>query len=239
MFGDDVLDINDYKLIVKPLYGVDCQNMVIISEIEDIKNIKKAFPNKTEVLVQEFIQGINLSVSLISDGKNAIPISLNKQYITINKENQSYIGGELPYNHPKFELAFKIATKAVESIGGIKGFVGVDLIIKNDFIKRDNFIKEADNHIKGKDYIKKDDYFDNESIYFLEINSRFTTPYVGLSKIAKFNIGELIINLLDKKLKISEISKDNTQYKKYIGSNKFDKTVRFKKQGNELNIKIL
>ena len=162
---------NDYKLIVKPIYGVDCQDMVIISEIEDINNIKNVFPNNTQVLVQEYIHGDNFSVSLISDGKIAIPISFNKQYIDINKENQSYIGGELPFNHPDLESAFLIAKKAVESIEGIKGFVGVDLIITDD------------------------DSAGNNSIYFLEINSRFTTPYVGLSKIAKFNIGKSIINL--------------------------------------------
>nr|WP_302578926.1 ATP-grasp domain-containing protein [Methanobrevibacter arboriphilus] len=200
---------NDYKLIVKPIYGVDCQDMVIISEIEDINNIKNVFPNNTQVLVQEYIHGDNFSVSLISDGKKAIPISFNKQYIDINKENQSYIGGELPFNHPDLESAFLIAKKAVESIEGIKGFVGVDLIITDDYSAGNN------------------------SIYFLEINSRFTTPYVGLSKIAKFNIGKSIINLLDNKIDISKL------YKEGFGSNKFDKMVKFKKNGNNLDIEVL
>ena len=200
---------NDYKLIVKPIYGVDCQDMVIISEIEDINNIKNVFPNNTQVLVQEYIHGDNFSVSLISDGKKTIPISFNKQYIDINKENQSYIGGELPFNHPDLESAFLIAKKAVESIEGIKGFVGVDLIITDD------------------------DSAGNNSIYFLEINSRFTTPYVGLSKIAKFNIGKSIINLLDNKIDISKL------YKEGFGSNKFDKMVKFKKNGNNLDIEVL
>ena len=73
----------------------------------------------------------------------------------------------------------------------------------------------------------------NNSIYFLEINSRFTTPYVGLSKIAKFNIGKSIINLLDNKIDISKL------YKEGFGSNKFDKMVKFKKNGNNLDIEVL
>jgi len=200
---------NNYKLIVKPIYGVDCQNMAIISSIEDINNLKNVFPNNTQVLVQEFIYGCNVSVSLISDGKNAIPISLNKQYIEINKDYQSYLGGEIPFNYFNHESAFLIAKKAVESIEGIKGFVGVDLIIKTD-----------------------DNSFDFDSIYFLEINSRFTTPYVGLTKIANFNIGESIINLLDNKIEISEL------YKEGLGSNKFDKLVKFKKNENILDIEL-
>lgn len=102
-----------------------------------------------------------------------------------------------------------IAKKAVESIEGIKGFVGVDLIITDDYSAGNN------------------------SIYFLEINSRFTTPYVGLSKIAKFNIGKSIINLLDNKIDISKL------YKEGFGSNKFDKMVKFKKNGNNLDIEVL
>lgn len=216
-------NLTNYRLIVKPLYGVDCQNMVIISDLDDIPKLKDEFPDGSKVIVQEFISGENVSVSLISDGRTAIPISLNKQYLNINKENQEYFGGKLPYNHPLTKKAFSIAKKVVESIEGIKGFVGVDLII-NDLgnTNSDNF---------GEDF---DDIFEegSDNIYFLEINSRFTTPYVGLSKITNFNIGETIIKLLDKKIDIKSL------YEKDIGSNKYDNTVKFKKNANDLNIEI-
>ena len=62
---------------------------------------------------------------------------------------------------------------------GLQGFVGVDLIINND---------------EGK-------------VYLIELNSRFTTSYVGLQKIADFNIAKSLIDLLDKKITIEDLEK--------------------------------
>ena len=212
---DDFHNQNDFKLIVKPLYGVDCQDMFIISNEEDIAKISEIYPENSEIVVQEFIYGENLSVSLISDGITAIPLTLNKQYLEINKENQQYFGGELPFNHPLKDMIFSIAKKAVESIDGIKGFVGVDLILKDS--------KGLDNLDNYKNF--------QEDIYFLEINSRFTTPYVGLSKIAKFNIGKTIIEILDGKLLIDELNGND-----YNLDNNY---VKFIKNGNDLDIEVL
>ncbi|RBQ24437.1 Tyramine--L-glutamate ligase [Candidatus Methanobinarius endosymbioticus] len=226
LYDENNPNSDDYKLIVKPLYGVDCQDMVIISDLEDISGLKEKFPDDIKVIVQEFIPGENVSVSLISDGKQAIPISLNKQYININKETQEYLGGKLPYCHPLTKKAFSVAKKAVESIEGIKGFVGVDLII-NDL--NNSILNKTDSNNLNLNNIEKN----GDNIYFLEINSRFTTPYVGLSKIANFNMGGTIIELLDHKIDIDYL------YKKNIGFNQFDHVVKFKKNNTFLDIEIL
>ena len=39
----------------------------------------------------------------------------------------------------------------------------------------------------------------------LEINSRFTTSYVGLQKVSNINIAKAIIDLIDKKVAIGDI----------------------------------
>jgi len=192
-------DLNEsFKLIAKPVYGVDCQDTKSISSIRDLKNLKDVFPMDSTLLIQNFVEGDVVSVSLISDGEIAIPISLNKQKIILNNKNYSYLGGELPYEHPLKEKAFEIAKKSIESIQGIKGFVGVDLIL-------------------------------NEEVYFLEVNSRFTTPYVGIKKISNFNIGKSIIELIDKKMNIDSIENNI----------KFDNKVKFIKNGYNLEIKII
>ena len=86
-----------------------------------------------------------------------------------------------------------MAVNACESIEGLNGFVGVDLLISNDGIY---------------------------PVYLLEINSRFTTPYVGLKKIADFNITKTIIEGNIKDVDLSLNGK-----------------VEFKKEGNNLNIR--
>lgn len=189
------------KLIIKPLMGVDCEDIVIIEKIEDLTlDLDKIFTPGSRVLVQEYIEGTDISVSLISDGENAMPLSLNEQYVELKDDKGRYLGGKLPYENKYKDEAFEIAKNAVESMDGLKGFVGVDLIINAD---------------------EKDIY----SVYLLEINSRFTTPYVGLKQISNINIGDSIIKLIDGKMSIDELD---------IA---LDGTVEFKKSGDSLEIR--
>ncbi|MBQ2665307.1 ATP-grasp domain-containing protein [Methanobrevibacter sp.] len=189
------------KLIIKPLIGVDCENIVVIENIEDLSyDLENIFPPGSRIIVQEFIKGTDVSVSLISDGKKAIPISLNEQFVELKDEKGTYLGGKIPYESEYKYEAFDIAKNAVEAIDGLRGFVGVDLIINSD---------------------EKDVY----SVYLLEINSRFTTPYVGLAKIANFNIGKSIIELLD-----GEISLDDLDIS-------LDGEIEFVKSGESLEIR--
>ena len=48
---------------------------------------------------------------------------------------------------------------------------------------------------------------EEEKVYLIELNSRFTTSYVGLQKIADFNIAKSLIDLLDKKITIEDLEK--------------------------------
>ncbi|WP_298524294.1 ATP-grasp domain-containing protein [uncultured Methanobrevibacter sp.] len=170
------------KLIIKPLIGVDSENIVVIENIEDLTlDLDKIFTPGSRVVVQEYIEGEDISVSLISDGKKAIPLSLNKQFVEVKNDNAEYLGGKLPYESKYKDEAFEIAVKAVEAIDGLKGFVGVDMLINAD---------------------EKDVY----SVYLLEINSRFTTPYVGLAKIAYHDsIGKTVVDLIDSKISIDDV----------------------------------
>ena len=189
------------KLIIKPLTGVDCEDIVIIDDIEDLnRDLEKIFKPGSQVLVQEFIEGTDISVSLISDGKKAVAISLNQQFIELKADKGTYLGGKIPFKSKFRDEAFEIATVAVEAIEGLKGFVGVDLLISSG---------EKDVH----------------SVYLLEINSRFTTPYVGLKQIANINIGDSIIKLIDGKMGIDEIDIS------------LDGEVEFKKSGESLEIR--
>jgi predicted ATP-grasp superfamily ATP-dependent carboligase len=183
--------INSKNLIVKPVYGVDCQDTILISNEEDIDNLNGY---EDDLLVQEFIEGEVVSVSLISNGNESLPISLNKQLIAINNNKFNYFGGEIPFNHTLKQKAFEIAKIATEAIEGLKGFIGVDLILSDD------------------------------KVYFLEINSRFTTSYVGLTKITNINIAENIINLLTNNITLNSINF------------KFNSKVKFIKKGRNLEI---
>jgi predicted ATP-grasp superfamily ATP-dependent carboligase len=187
------------KLIVKPIYGVDCQDIIIISNEKEIFNLKKQYESQTHLLIQEFIEGPSVSVSLISDEKQSLPISLNKQIITINDNKLRYLGGETPFKHALKKKAYDVAKTVTESIKGIKGFVGVDLILDEE----------------------------NNEVYFLEINSRFTTSYVGLSKISNINIATAIVKLLNNQIKLNSLKFE------------YNKKIKFIKKGKILEINLI
>lgn len=193
--------LSPLKLIIKPLIGVDCEDIVIIEDINDLSyDLERIFPPGSRIIVQEYIEGSDISVSLISDGKKAIPISLNEQFVELKNDRGTYLGGKLPIENEYKDEAFEIAVKAVEAIDGLRGFVGVDLLINAD---------------------EKDIY----SVYLLEINSRFTTPYVGLKQIANFNIAKSIIELID-----GDIDIDDLDFS-------LDGQVEFRKSGDSLEIR--
>ncbi|MDL2246641.1 ATP-grasp domain-containing protein [Methanobrevibacter sp. OttesenSCG-928-K11] len=197
--------LSQLKIIIKPISGVDCEDIKIINNLDEISyDLEEIFPINSRILIQDFIEGIDVSVSLISDGKKAIPLSLNKQEIELDNDNQKYLGGCLPFESNFKQEAYEIAIKSVESISGIKGFVGVDLILNNGNL-------------------------DLNDVYLLEVNSRFTTPYVALQKIANFNIAQSIIDLLDDKIKINDLENQISLNGKAI----------FKKEGNFLKLEVI
>lgn len=121
---------NGKKMVLKPADGVSCQGIKIINSWQDlkrsIKSIKTTLPH---VLLQEYVEGEVCSVSLLSDGKRAVPLTLNLQKIESSANELKYAGAEVPWIHEQSKQALKIAKKAVEAVEGLKGFVGVDLII--------------------------------------------------------------------------------------------------------------
>jgi biotin carboxylase len=116
--------------------------------------------------VQEFILGEAVSVSLICTGAEASAISLNKQNIKLATPEaaSSYEGGVVPFDHPIRREAFTLAEKVAGSLAGLRGYVGVDLVLAGD------------------------------KPFVVDVNPRLTTSYVGLSRVAGFNVAEAMVN---------------------------------------------
>ena len=158
-----------YPLIFKPADGTSCSGISLIENTTDIpygiEKIKAASANP-RFIAQEKIEGDSVSVSLISNGKKAIALTLNKQQITIAKQTESsYEGGTTPYKHPKNNEAKIVAERIVESLG-LQGYVGIDFILGQN------------------------------KLFVLDVNTRLTTSYVGLRQIINFNIAQALIDTI-------------------------------------------
>jgi hypothetical protein len=158
-----------FPLVFKPLDEVGCHGLSVVEEERHVaaavKKIREESANE-HFVIQRLIDGIGASVSLISTGERALPITLNKQLITLASPygQSGYTGGLVPLKHKLEEKALKAAQTAVESIGGLKGYVGVDMTLT----KKEPFI--------------------------MEINPRLTTSYVGLRRVINFNPAQAVID---------------------------------------------
>jgi tyramine---L-glutamate ligase len=159
----------DYPAVLKPVDGVGCAGLSIVkAEAQTGKAIAKikAESKNPCFIAQEFINGESASVSLISTGKKAMALSLNRQNISLAGSDavSSYEGGAVPFNHPLEQAAFALAEKVAESFPGLRGYIGVDLILMKD------------------------------RVFVVDVNARLTTSYVGLRKVADFNVAEALVN---------------------------------------------
>jgi predicted ATP-grasp superfamily ATP-dependent carboligase len=145
--------------------GVSCGGLSIVKEnvqVEQAVAKVKAESAGNRFIIQEFIDGEAVSVSLLSAGGKALAISLNKQNVrvAVPEAVSSYEGGAVPFGHPLRQKAFEAAEKVVGSFSGLHGYVGVDLVLTED------------------------------EPFVVDINPRLTTSYVGLSRVAGFNVAE-------------------------------------------------
>jgi tyramine---L-glutamate ligase len=161
----------DYPLIFKPIDGVSCNGLSIVKKEAQVENAIRKIKNKSaigEFIVQNFIEGEAVSVSLLCAKDKVLPISLNQQIIKTGAPGNvsSYEGGLVPLEHSLKHNAFSIAAKAVGCFKGLRGYVGVDLILSKD------------------------------RVFVVDINPRLTTSYVGMSQVVNFNVAEAMINAI-------------------------------------------
>jgi predicted ATP-grasp superfamily ATP-dependent carboligase len=176
-----------YPIVLKPADGVSCSGLSFVTqEAQVAKAVKKICAESTSkhLIAQEFIHGEAASVSLISTGKKAKALSLNKQNIILASSDafSSYEGGVVPFDHQLKQEAFKAAEEVTEAFPGLKGYIGVDLVLT-----------------------------ENKS-FIVDFNPRLTTSFVGLSRVSNFNVAEAIVNSVVKGKLPAELENHSTAY---------------------------
>jgi len=165
----------DFPVIVKPIYGAGCEKTYLFKDPEYIN----AFNFDENFIIQEFISGIHTSICLFA-GKKIYPVSLNKQFIKLKKENKAYKieykGSCVPFFNKFMDDIFELSISISKKLN-LRGYIGMDFVIDEK----------------------------NEKIYLIEVNPRITTSAIALSISANLNIGKLHIDCFIDDVKIGNI----------------------------------
>jgi predicted ATP-grasp superfamily ATP-dependent carboligase len=211
--GDEIVDLKaaitsqlNFPLVFKPLDGTSCTAISLVKTQKEIAVAIQKIRNQSgnpQFIVQEYVNGLAASVSLIANGKKAVALSLNKQQITLaSAEDEScYDGGCVPLEHPLKARALSAAEHLVEAFPGLRGYVGVDVVLTDD------------------------------NVYFVDVNPRLTTSYVGLYTVCGFNIAQALVEAitesqLPQKCTFSNVAFFSKYETKQPNPEQFRKTLR-------------
>jgi predicted ATP-grasp superfamily ATP-dependent carboligase len=120
-----------YPLVVKPPDGVGCEGLSLVSSKEQLQpavELAHKTSQRKEILLQRFVIGNHVSVSLLASRKGVLPLSLNGQRIEPGRPFH-YLGGTVPYSHPEAQQALELAQAAARLLPGLRGYFGVDLVL--------------------------------------------------------------------------------------------------------------
>lgn len=194
-----------FPLVFKPLDGTSCTGISIVKNQDEILTAIQKIRNQSanpQLIVQEYVNGLAASVSVISNGKKAVALSLNKQQITLSsaEEESCYAGGCVPLEHPLKARALWVAEHLVETIPGLRGYVGVDVILAD------------------------------KNVYVIDVNPRLTTSFVGLHAACDLNVAEALVEAvtegkLPEKCAFSTVAFFSKYQVKQLNAEQFRKTL--------------
>jgi tyramine---L-glutamate ligase len=162
----DALKQMRFPLVVKPVDGVGSDGVCCIHCSDDIGaalDMVRSVTSHSRFLLQPFIEGQHVSVSVLAVQGRCMALSVNHQLVKTGSTIQ-YQGSRVPFRGPSAATVMELACSAVRSVPGLRGYVGVDLVVTED------------------------------SVQLIEINPRLTTSYIGLRLVSRTNLAEAIWN---------------------------------------------
>ena len=152
-----------FPLVVKPVRGAGCQGVVFVPDMASLAAAlaQDGLCDAEAVLLQRYVPGSPVSVSLLVAGGRSLPLGLNRQDVRRGTPFV-YGGGVAGIGHERRDEAFALAARAVAAISGLRGYVGVDMVLGDS------------------------------GCTLIEVNPRLTTSYVGLRRVVDLNIARAV-----------------------------------------------
>jgi predicted ATP-grasp superfamily ATP-dependent carboligase len=121
-----------------------------------------------EAILQPYLSGIAASVAFLTGPRQTVPLLPAAQHLSPDGRFH-YQGGSIPLPVGLAERAERLARRAVAAVPGLRGYIGVDLVLG--------------------------EVADGSQDAVIEINPRLTTSYVGLRALAEDNLAEALLRV--------------------------------------------
>jgi tyramine---L-glutamate ligase len=165
-----------FPVVWKPRDGAGSTMTFLFTSPHDVVSAQAKIVAENHLgpmILQEFIPGRAASIAFLCGPASNIPLLPAFQLLS-NDGRFSYLGGEIPLSPDLARRAVQLGQRAVDCVQGLKGFIGVDLVLG-----------QAE---------------DGTQDYAIEINPRLTTSYVGLRRLALFNLADAMLQAVANKL---------------------------------------
>ncbi len=159
--------------VLKPWDGAGSTATYLVNSVEEAEAIREAVRAEhphVGLIAQDFAPGRAASVAFLIGPAQAVPLVPALQLLSSDVRFR-YEGGELPIPPGLAERAVALGRRAVGCVPGLLGYVGVDLVLG--------------------------DAADGSGDYAIEINPRLTTSYVGLRRLANFNLADALLRVVN------------------------------------------
>jgi predicted ATP-grasp superfamily ATP-dependent carboligase len=161
-----------FPAVCKPRHGAGSQTTFLVRGPDELPGClagARAEGWEGELLLQPFVPGRPASVALLLGPGQEIALPPAWQRLSPDGRFR-YLGGALPLPPGPAARAAALARQAVRAVPGLRGYVGVDLVLG-----------EAP---------------DGSGDQAIEINPRLTTSYVGLRALAAGNLAEALLRVV-------------------------------------------
>lgn len=122
-----------FPLVVKPARGAGCQGVSLARSESELRRAL-AFARRVDpegaLLLQRYVPGVAASVSLLTDGRRAVPLAVSAQWVRPSRRF-TYRGGATPLSHVLARRAAEVACRTCRALPGLRGYVGVDLVLSD------------------------------------------------------------------------------------------------------------
>jgi len=161
-----------YPVVCKPRFGAGSQATFLIHDEEELARARLQAGVEGwsgELMLQRYVPGLAASVAFLSGGGKRQSLPAVEQRLSGDGRFR-YRGGRLPLPDHLDRRARRLAEGAVECVEGLHGWFGVDLVLG--------------------------DAEDGSGDAAIEINPRLTTSYLGLRRLARFNLAEMLLAMI-------------------------------------------